>query len=54
MQIPENERVQVRLECLRLIVTLRLNPARSQLISGFVRTYLQMTRNGSAIRLEGR
>lgn len=44
MQIPEDERVKVRLECLRLIVTLKLDPARSQLISGFVRTYLQMTR----------
>jgi hypothetical protein len=44
MQIPEDERVKVRLECLRLIVTLKLDPARSQLIAGFVRTYLQMTR----------
>ena len=43
MQIPEAERVQVRLECLRLIVTLRLDPARQQLIAGFVRKYLQMT-----------
>jgi hypothetical protein len=44
MQIPEDERVKVRLECLRLIATLRLDPARSHLIAGFVRTYLQMTR----------
>ncbi|WP_394794650.1 Rpn family recombination-promoting nuclease/putative transposase [Armatimonas sp.] len=44
MQIPKEERVKVRLECLRLIATLRLDPARSQLIAGFVRTYLQMTR----------
>jgi predicted transposase YdaD len=29
-------------ECLRLLATLRLDPARSQLISGFVDTYLQL------------
>lgn len=44
MQIAPRDRVRVKLQCLRLIATLRLDPARSQLISGFVRTYLQMTR----------
>lgn len=44
MQIAGRDRVKVRVQCLRLIVTLRLDPARSQLIAGFVRTYLQMTR----------
>ncbi|WP_395088642.1 Rpn family recombination-promoting nuclease/putative transposase, partial [Armatimonas sp.] len=44
MQIARRDRVKVKLQCLRLIATLRLDPARSQLISGFVRTYLQMTR----------
>ena len=44
MQIARRDRVRVKLQCLRLIATLRLDPARSQLISGFVRTYLQMTR----------
>jgi len=44
MQISGRDRVKVRVQCLRLIVTLRLDPARSQLIAGFVRTYLQMTR----------
>lgn len=44
MQIAQRDRVRVRLQCLRLIATLRLDPARSQLIAGFVRTYLQMTR----------
>ena len=42
MQIARRDRV--KMQCLRLIVTLRLDPARSQLIAGFVRTYLQMTR----------
>jgi predicted transposase YdaD len=44
MQIARRDRVKVKLQCLRLIATLWLDPARSQLISGFVRTYLQMTR----------
>ena len=44
MQIARRDRVKVKVQCLRLIATLRLDPARSQLISGFVRTYLQMTR----------
>mgnify|MGYP002152382463 CR=1 FL=1 len=33
----------VKLECLRLLATLRLDPARMQLISGFVDTYLRLT-----------
>ena len=44
MQIAQRDRVRVKLQCLRLIATLRLDPARSHLIAGFVRTYLQMTR----------
>jgi len=31
------------LECLRLLVTLRLNPARMRLISGFVDAYLSLS-----------
>ena len=34
------ERPWVKLECLRLLATIRLNPARMRLISGFVATYL--------------
>ncbi len=30
------------LECLRLLATLRLNPARTQLISGFIDSYLRL------------
>ncbi|WP_395138312.1 Rpn family recombination-promoting nuclease/putative transposase [Armatimonas sp.] len=44
MQIARRDRVKVKVQCLRLIATLRLDPARSQLIAGFVRTYLQMTK----------
>jgi len=36
------ERPRVKLECLRLLATLRLNPARMRLISGFVDTYLRL------------
>ena len=41
--LPEKhmERPRVKLECLRLLATLRLNPARMRLISGFVDTYLR-------------
>jgi hypothetical protein len=34
---------QVKVECLRLLATLRLDPARTQLISGFVDTYLRLS-----------
>ncbi len=42
MNIAVSERPQVKAECLRLLTTLRLNPARMQLISGFVDTYLRL------------
>jgi predicted transposase YdaD len=42
MQIDAADRPRVKVECLRLLATLRLDPARSQLISGFVDTYLRM------------
>jgi flagellar biosynthesis/type III secretory pathway protein FliH len=32
----------VKAECLRLLVTLKLNPAKMQLISGFIDTYLRL------------
>lgn len=43
MKIAPQERPQVKAECLRLLVTLKLDPARMQLISGFVDTYLRLT-----------
>jgi hypothetical protein len=43
MQIEPEERPQVKAQCLRLLVTLKLDPSRMQLISGFVDTYLNLT-----------
>jgi hypothetical protein len=43
MDIAPQERPRVKLECLRLLATLKLDPARMQLISGFVDTYLKLT-----------
>ena len=42
MNIAPSERPRVKAECLRLLVTLQLDPARMQLISGFVDTYLRL------------
>ncbi|OCR00127.1 flagellar assembly protein H [Oscillatoriales cyanobacterium USR001] len=42
MNIRNQERVRVKLECLRLLATLRLNPAKMKLISGFIDTYLRL------------
>jgi hypothetical protein len=43
MQFSPSERPQVKVECLRLLATLRLDPARTQLISGFIDTYLRLS-----------
>ena len=40
MSIEKKDRPKVKAECLRLLVTLKLNPAKSRLISQFVDTYL--------------
>ncbi len=42
MRIDKEERPKVKAECLRLMVTLKLNPAKMQLISGFVDSYLNL------------
>lgn len=42
MQIAVEDRPRVKAECLRLIATLRLDPARTRLLSGFVDTYLRL------------
>lgn len=44
MKIAERDRPKVKLECLRLLATLKLDPARMRLISGFVDTYLRLSR----------
>ncbi|ANV83157.1 flagellar assembly protein H [Picosynechococcus sp. PCC 7003] len=42
MNFKSEERPKVKLECLRMIVTLRLDSARIHLLSGFVDTYLRL------------
>jgi hypothetical protein len=42
MQIEPQDRVRVKLECLRMLVGLKLDPARTKLISGFVGSYLKL------------
>ncbi len=42
MKIQPEDRPKVKVECLRLLATLRLAPAKMQLISGFVDTYLRL------------
>jgi predicted transposase/invertase (TIGR01784 family) len=42
MDIAPADRPKVKAECLRLLVTLQLDPAKSLLISSFVDTYLRM------------
>lgn len=42
MNIAPEDRPRVKFECLRLLATLRLDPARTQLISGFIDTYLRL------------
>ncbi len=43
MRIALEDRPRVKAECLRLLATLRLDPARTELISGFVDTYLRLS-----------
>lgn len=43
MRIAPADRPRVRLECLRMLVTLKLDMARTRLISGFVDTYLRLS-----------
>lgn len=42
MNIAPKDRPRVKSECLRLLATLQLDPARTQLISGFIDTYLRL------------
>jgi len=43
MKMDKSERPLVKLECLRLLARLKLDPARSKLIGGFVDSYLNLT-----------
>ncbi|MCU0570658.1 MAG: DUF4351 domain-containing protein [Oculatellaceae cyanobacterium Prado106] len=42
MKIAKRDRPKVKAECLRLLVTLKLDPAKTRLISKFVDTYLRL------------
>ena len=48
MAMAPAERPRVKLECLRLLANLRLDPAREQLISGFIDTYLRLNAEETA------
>lgn len=43
MKMTPKDRPKVKLECLRLLATLKLDPAKSELIGGFIETYLQLS-----------
>jgi predicted transposase YdaD len=49
MRISPQDRPTVKAQCLRLLVTLKLDPAKMQLISGFIDTYLQLDSQEEAI-----
>ncbi len=42
MEIAPEDRYRVKASCIRLLATLRLDPARTRLLSGFVDTYLRL------------
>jgi hypothetical protein len=53
MRIASQDRPKVKAECLRLLATLRLDPARTRLISGFVDNYLRLnTQEEQVFQLE--
>jgi hypothetical protein len=49
MKIDQSERPTVKAQSLRLLVTLQLDPAKMQLISGFVDSYLRLSSGEEAI-----
>ena len=49
MRIDKGDRPKVKAECLRLLVSLQLNPAKMQLISGFVDSYLSLNSSEKVI-----
>jgi hypothetical protein len=49
MKFKVTERPKVKVECLRMLVNLELDPARMQLISGFVDTYLRLNQTENEI-----
>jgi predicted transposase YdaD len=49
MKIDKSDRPTVKAQCLRLLVTLKLDPAKMQLISGFVDSYLRLNSDEEAL-----
>jgi predicted transposase YdaD len=49
MRIDKSDRPTVKAQCLRLLVTLKLDPAKMQLISGFVDSYLRLNSTEEAL-----
>jgi hypothetical protein len=49
MKIPPNDRPYVKLECLRMIATLKLDKARAALIGMFMEAYLNLTTEENAV-----
>ena len=49
MRIKEEDRPQVKVECLRLLATMKLNPAKQKMISGFVDSYLRLNQQEQGI-----
>ena len=49
MKIAPQERPQVKLECLRLLATLKLDVAKTRMISGFVDSYLKLDKEEEKI-----
>ena len=49
MKIDKRDRPKVKVECLRLMLTLKLDPARMQLIASFVDTYLNLDQQEETI-----
>ena len=43
MKMAPRDRARVKVQCLRLLATLKLDPAKTKLIAGFVDSYLQLT-----------
>jgi predicted transposase/invertase (TIGR01784 family) len=48
MKIAKGDRPKVKAECLRLLVTLRLDPGKMRMISKFVDTYLRLNQQEEA------
>ena len=49
MKIDKKDRPKVKVECLRLMLTFKLDPARMQLLCGFIDTYLNLDQQEEAI-----